>query len=67
MCLLLIMYIEVFNPPSYWYKLSSNNEEILCKLFLVKEFIFLSIIIKCGLIRRKVVRGGMTTIIQKDQ
>ena len=28
---------------------------------------FLSIIIKYRLIRRKVVRGGMTTIIQKDQ
>ena len=61
------MSIEDFDPPSYWYNLSSNNEGSVCKLFLLEERIFLFILIKCGLIREKVVRGEMTTIIQKDQ
>ena len=41
---------EVFDPPSYWYNLSSNNDGILCKLLLLEKCIFLSILIKCGLI-----------------
>ena len=27
----LMMLIEYFNPPSYWFNLSSNNEGNLCK------------------------------------
>ena len=61
------MEIEAFDPPSYWYNLSSNNDGSLCKLLLLEECISLSILIKCGLIRRKVVRGEMTTIICNDQ
>ena len=63
----LIMSIEDFDPPSYWYNLSNNNDGSLCKLLLLEECIFLSILIKCGLICRKVVRGEMTTIIRNDQ
>ena len=43
----LIMSIETFDPPPYWYDLSSNNKRILCKLFLLEECISLSILIKC--------------------
>ena len=46
----LIMSIETFDPPSYWYNLSSNNDGSLCKLLLLEKCIFLSILIKCGLI-----------------
>ena len=34
----LIMIIGAFDSPSYCYKLSSNNEGSLCKLFLLEEF-----------------------------
>ena len=61
------MSSEVFDPPSYWYNLSSNNDGILCKLLLLEKCIFLSMLIKCVLIRRKVVCGEMTTIIRNDQ
>ena len=63
----LIISIEAFGPPSYWYSLSSNNDGSLCKLLLLEEWIILSILIKCELIRRKVVCGEMTTIIRNDQ
>ena len=32
----LIMPIEPFHPPSYWYNLSSNNDGSLCKLLLLE-------------------------------
>ena len=47
--------------------MSSNNEGSLFKLLLLEGCIFLSVLIKYGLIRRKVVRSEMTTIIQKKQ
>ena len=34
------MAIESFDPLSYWYNLSSNNECSLCKLLLLEECIF---------------------------
>ena len=42
----LIMTIEAFDSPSYWYNLSSNNDGRLCKLLLLKECMFLFILIK---------------------
>ena len=48
-----------FDPPSHWYS--------LCNVLLLEECLFKSIMIKCGLIRRKVVCGEMTTIILNDQ
>ena len=60
----LSMSTESFNPPSYWYNLSIDTAGSLYKLFLLEECVFLSIIIKCGLIHQKVVRSEMTTIIQ---
>ena len=36
----LIMSIQAFDPPSYWYNLLSNNDESLCTLLLLKERIF---------------------------
>ena len=64
---LLIISIEAFDPSSYCYNLSSNNDGSLCKLLLLEECIFLSMLIKCWLIRRKVVCGEITTIIWNDQ
>ena len=61
------MSIEAFDPPSYWYNLSSNNDRSLCKLLLLEEHIFKSIMIKHGLIRRKIVCGEKTSIILNDQ
>ena len=49
------MPIEFFDPPSYWYNLSSNNDGSLCKLLLLEECMFLYMLIKYGLIRRNVV------------
>ena len=57
----------LIDPPSYWYNLLSNIDGSLCQLLLLKECIFLSILIKYGLIRRTVVCGEMTTIIRNDQ
>ena len=54
----LIILIQAFDPPSYWYNLSSNKDESLCPLLLLEECFFL-ILVKCGLIRRKVVRGQL--------
>ena len=36
-------------------------------MFATRRVYFLSIMIKCGLIRRKVICGEMTTIILNDQ
>ena len=55
----LIMSIRAFDPPSYWYNSSINNDEGLCKLLLLEECIFISILLKCGIIRRKVISGHM--------
>ena len=63
----LIIPIQAFDPPSYWYNLLSNNDGSLCKLLLLKERIFLSILIKCGRILQRAVRGDMTTIILNYQ
>ena len=63
----LIMSIEAFDPPSYWYNLSSNNDGSLCKLLLLEDCISLSILIKCRLIRQKVVRGDKSTTMLNDQ
>ena len=63
----LIMAIEAFDPPSYWYNLSSNNNGSLCKLLLLEGCMFLSMLIKCGLFRRKIVCGTITKIIRNDQ
>ena len=62
----LIMSIQAFDPISYWYNLSSNNDGSLCRLLLLEEYIFVSVLLKCGLIRQKVVRGDMTMIILND-
>ena len=51
----LIMSIQAYDSPFYWYNLSSNNEGSLCQLLLLEESIFHSVLVKCGLIRRKVV------------
>ena len=62
----LIISIQVYDSPSYWYNLSSNNEGGVCQLLLLEECIFHSILVKCGLIRLKVVSGEMATIIRND-
>ena len=62
----LIMSIQAYDSPSFWYNLSSNNEGCLCQLLLLKECIFHSVLVKCGLIRRKVVSGEIATIICND-
>ena len=36
----LIMSIEAFGPPSYWYIFSSNNDGSACKLLLLEERFF---------------------------
>ena len=38
----------------------------VCQLLLLGECIFHSVLVKCGLIRRKVVSGEMATIIRND-
>ena len=60
------MSIQTYDSPSFWYNLSSNNEGSLCQLLLLEQCIFHSILVKCGLIRRKVVSGEMATIIRND-
>ena len=62
----LIISIQSYNSPSFWYNLSSNNEGSLCQLLLLEQCIFHSILVKCGLIRRKVLAGEMATIIRND-
>ena len=37
------------------------------QIIITRRVYFLSMLIKCGLIRRKVVYGEMTTIIRNDQ
>ena len=49
----LVMSIQSFDPVSYWYNLSSYNYRSLCKLLLFKEYIYISILLKCELIRQK--------------
>ena len=63
----LIMSIQAFDPQSYWYNLSSYNDGNVCKLLLLDECIFISILLKCGLLRQQVVSGDMTTIIVYDK
>ena len=60
------MSIQAYDSPYFWYNLSSNNEGSLCQLLLLEECIFHSVLVKCGLIRRKVVSGEMATIIRND-
>mgnify|MGYP005685002739 CR=1 FL=1 len=48
----LIMSIQAFDPPSYWYNLSNNNDESVCESLLFEECIFISILLKCVLIRQ---------------
>ena len=62
----LIMSIQAYDSPSFWNNLSSNNEGSLCQLLLLKECIFHSVLVKYGLIRRKVVSGEISTIICND-
>ena len=38
----------------------------LCQLLLLEEYIFQSVLVKCELIRRKVVHDEMATIIRND-
>ena len=45
----LIISIQAYESPSYWYTLSSNNEGSVCQLLLLEECIFHSILVKCGL------------------
>ena len=47
------MSIQAFDQSSYWYNLSSYNDG---------KCIFISILLKCGLVRQQVVSGDMTTI-----
>ena len=61
------MSIQAFGPPFYWYNLWSNNDGSLCKLLLLEECIFVSILLTCGLIRQQVVSGEMTTIVMYDK
>ena len=63
----LIMSIQAFGPLSYWYNLWSNNDGSLCKVLLLEECIFVSILLTCELIRQQVVSGDMTTIIMYDK
>ena len=60
------MSIQAYDSPYFWYNLSSNNEGSLFQLLLLGECIFHSVLVKCGLIRRKVVSGEMATIIRND-
>ena len=62
----LIMSIEAYDSIPFWYNLSSNNEGSLCQLLLIEECIFLSVLVKCELIRQIVVSGVMATIIRND-
>ena len=62
----LIMSIQAYDSPSFWNNLSSNNEGSVCELLLLEECMFHSVLVKCGLIRRKVVSGEMATIIRND-
>ena len=63
----LIMSIQAFDPASYWYNLSSNNDLSLCKLLLLEECIYISILLNYGLIRQKVVNGDITMEIFYDK
>ena len=63
----LIISIQAFDHPSYWYNLSSYNDGNLCKLFLPDECIFISILLKCGLVRQQVFSGDMTTTLVYDK
>lgn len=55
-----------YESQSYWYNLSSDNEGSLCQILLFEECIFHSVLVKCGLMRRNVLSGVMTTIIRND-
>ena len=63
----LIMSIQAFDSTSYWYNLSSYIDMSLCKLLILEECIFISFLLKCGLIRQQVVSGDMTIIIVNDK
>ena len=62
----LIISIQAYDSPYFWYNLSSNNGNNLCQLLLLEECIFHSILVKCGLIRRKVISGEMATKIRNN-
>ena len=59
--------IQDFDTPSYRYNLLSYNDGNLCKLLLLEECTFISILLKSGLIRQQVVSCDMTTIIVYDK
>ena len=63
----LIMLIQAFDLPSYWYNLSSYNDGFFCKLLLLEECIFIYILLKYELIRQQVVSSDMTTTIVCDK
>ena len=61
------MSIQTFDPPSCWYNLSSYNDGSVFKLLLLEERIFISIMLKCGLVRQQFISGDMTTIFVYDK
>ena len=61
----LITSIESLEPPSHWYNISENGIGSLCELFRLEEFVFLSIMRTCGLIRQKTINGKASYIVEK--
>ena len=60
----LITSIESLEPPSYWYNISDNGIGSLCELFILEEYVFLSIMRTCGLIRQKITGGKSSYSIE---
>ena len=60
----LITSIESLEPPSYWYTLSDDGIGSLCELFRLEEYVFLSIMRTCGLIRQKITGGKSSYSIE---
>ena len=56
----LLTSIESLEPPSFWYNSSDNGKCTLFELLRLEDYVFLSILKKCGLIRQKKLNGIMT-------
>ena len=61
----LITSIKTLEPPSYWYNISDNGIGSLCELFRLEEYVFLSIMRTCGLIRQNMSNGKSSYIIEQ--
>ena len=63
----LITSIETLKLSSCWYNLSDNVKVSLYELLRLEEYVFLSILKTCGVIRQKKLNGKMIVLIVKDQ